>query len=462
MLKLKAAMRICFLSTINKTFLAVLLIATLFVIFFYLAAHESPDEIVISRKFNFVAAPPVPFFKRFEAARHLNCEKLFENQDNSTYKQEKVKVDLDALEFDMSCSAIMKRNFFPHIPLSPDEASFPLAFAKVVYKDYLYLEADLASFYAPQNAYCFSIDSKADWKFKSRIHTLSKCFSNVIYTSNQFDVDSGGHNMDASHLVCMKALRSYRPWKYVALLQNYDSAIKTNAEMVQIYRWLGGANDVELNPPFMERIDQSLDWTFKGLNLFKNSTKNTDQKIAFAKGYNECSLSRAAVDYIFDELNVDKLVFQLNSGSFGIDEILIPTLQTDDAIGLPGGITRRCLDEKVTNSHFTRKSIWGPSKNCPSDSWRHGICIFGTEMLAEMENWPELFGNKFIPEMDYGAFECMRERLYNRTYAVDRMLPEDTLNELVYKTHIIVRYNRERRRLKFDKKKFSCNYQHVG
>uniref|UniRef100_A0A7E4VFR6 INCENP_ARK-bind domain-containing protein n=1 Tax=Panagrellus redivivus TaxID=6233 RepID=A0A7E4VFR6_PANRE len=53
--------------------------------------------------------------------------------------------------------------------------------------------------------------------------------------------------------------------------------------------------------------------------------------------------------------------------------------------------------------------------------------------------------------MDYGAFECMRERLFNRSYAVDRRLPEDTLNDSVYKTHLTVRYNQERRMSKFDK-----------
>uniref|UniRef100_A0A7E4W0X2 Uncharacterized protein n=1 Tax=Panagrellus redivivus TaxID=6233 RepID=A0A7E4W0X2_PANRE len=462
----KATTRICFLPAISKTRFAGLLLVTLFVVFFYLAAHESPGEIVVSGKFNFVATPPKPFFKRFEAAEHLNCEMFFEKQDNSTHQEIKVEVDLDKLEFDMNCSAIMKQNFFSRTPLSPAEASFPLAFTKVVYMDYLFLEADLASIYAPQNSYCFSIDLSADWKFKSRIHALSECFPNIMYATSEFDVDSAGHNMHASQLPCLEALRSFGPWKYVALLQNHDAALKTNAEMVQIYRWLDGANDVQLRPPFMERLNQNLDWTFKGLNLFKNSTKNTDQKIALATGYNECSLSRAAVEYIFDELNVDKLVYQLNIGGYGIDEFLFPTLQSDDAIGLPGGITRRCIDENVIHFffYFTRRSIWShlPPCDCASRLWRHGICAFGTEMLAELENWPVLFGNKFIPSMDYGAFECMRERLFNRSYAVNRRLPEDTLNDSVYKTHLTVRYNQERRMSNFDKNKFSCNYQHTG
>jgi hypothetical protein len=65
--------------------------------------------------------------------------------------------------------------------------------------------------------------------------------------------------------------------------QNHDIQAKTNAEMVRIFQWLDGANDIEVVDPFdqttkgaRERIVfylANFDWTFKALKLFKNGLK---------------------------------------------------------------------------------------------------------------------------------------------------------------------------------------------
>lgn len=47
--------------------------------------------------------------------------------------------------------------------------------------------------------------------------------------------------------------------------------IKTTQELVQILKWLNGANDVEIYPVPLDRgVDFNADWSFAGLNLFKN------------------------------------------------------------------------------------------------------------------------------------------------------------------------------------------------
>uniref|UniRef100_A0A7E4URS3 Aamy domain-containing protein n=1 Tax=Panagrellus redivivus TaxID=6233 RepID=A0A7E4URS3_PANRE len=147
---------------------------------------------------------------------------------------------------------------------------FPLAFARNVYKDYLFIEAELATIYAPQNSYCYSIDSDADERFKSRMHALSNCFDNVFIAPKEFSLNSDGHDMDMAHLACLEILRKDKSWKYVALLQNHDTVIKTNAELVQIYTWFNGSNDVGTCQMTPNLYDTTLDWSFRGSKLFKN------------------------------------------------------------------------------------------------------------------------------------------------------------------------------------------------
>jgi hypothetical protein len=57
--------------------------------------------------------------------------------------------------------------------------------------------------------------------------------------------------------------------------QNHDIQAKTNAEMVRIFKWLDGANDIEFGENYTakERLDfylENFNWTFTSLKLFKN------------------------------------------------------------------------------------------------------------------------------------------------------------------------------------------------
>lgn len=56
--------------------------------------------------------------------------------------------------------------------------------------------------------------------------------------------------------------------------QNHDIQAKTNAELVRIFKWLDGANDIEISnaKSTFERISyyNEFDWSFEHLSLFKN------------------------------------------------------------------------------------------------------------------------------------------------------------------------------------------------
>uniref|UniRef100_A0A914Z4R3 Receptor ligand binding region domain-containing protein n=1 Tax=Panagrolaimus superbus TaxID=310955 RepID=A0A914Z4R3_9BILA len=146
---------------------------------------------------------------------------------------------------------------------------FPIAFIKNVYTDYYIMEQELATTYAPQNFYCFSIDSKASDIFRKQIHALSSCFPNVFYAKREFPLDSAGHYNSYAQFECLKILIKYH-WKYVILLLSHDIAIKTNAEIVQILTWFDGTNDMMIIPVNPERVNLNYTWTFEELRIFKN------------------------------------------------------------------------------------------------------------------------------------------------------------------------------------------------
>lgn len=55
-----------------------------------------------------------------------------------------------------------------------------------------------------------------------------------------------------------------------ATFKNHDTSLRTNIEMVRVLKWLNGSNDVEITSIPGGRIDETLDWSFNALRLFKN------------------------------------------------------------------------------------------------------------------------------------------------------------------------------------------------
>ncbi|KAK6042886.1 hypothetical protein COOONC_19610 [Cooperia oncophora] len=86
--------------------------------------------------------------------------------------------------------------------------------------------------------------------------------------------------------------------------------------MVEIYKLLGGANDVELTPCPKERWDHSKKWDARSLKLFVNessaSPTQLNASLRFAKGATQASLSRAAVEWLVTTVNLTTLITQIN------------------------------------------------------------------------------------------------------------------------------------------------------
>uniref|UniRef100_A0A1I8BGF2 Uncharacterized protein n=1 Tax=Meloidogyne hapla TaxID=6305 RepID=A0A1I8BGF2_MELHA len=227
----------------------------------------------------------------------------------------------------MNCSDIVGRNYFLNKSQSEEENKFPIAFARIINQDYRFLEAELATNYRPQNWYCFAVDSKSSETFYQNILSLSNCFSNIIVPKERFTVDNAGHGIGKALLSCFKELiKKERKWEYLVTLQNHDIQIKTNEEIVQIFKWLDGACDA----------DYYLDSKLQKLNL--------------ASGNIQASLARPFVDFIVNKLDLNKMLDQLDNW----EAFFIQKLLTFDQLQAPNSFTHKCIDQKINLPYVTR------------------------------------------------------------------------------------------------------------
>ncbi|KAI1726057.1 core-2/I-Branching enzyme domain-containing protein [Ditylenchus destructor] len=412
-----------------------------------------------------------PPFKRGPELHDLDCSRIVGNDQEYIRLKAKKRisyVDQPALETD--CESIKARNYFPTEATSEEERDFGIAFSKTVFKDYLFVESELAASYAPQNWYCFAIDAKSNKLFKQRVNNLASCFPNVFVLDKELSMDSGGHNQSTAHYECMKILATRdRQWKYLITAQNHDMQIKTNQELVQIFKWMQGANDVEICYLPKGRVNFTLGWTFQELQLFRNHSLNLQrdrkghpERIRFAKGYLESSLSREFVDFIVRDLDLTRFIGQLDQKEKRyIDEIFLQSLVSTDALRPPGGFTHRCLDKGIHTPYVTRFNIWfANNTRCGSKHSRHSLCIFGIEDIAlNFVSSYSLLANKMSPKFDYGAVGCWHEEMHNRTYFRRNI---DHLRPRVYRSLPQVRYHVEKmRRGEVSMRQFDCRYPYA-
>ncbi|TMS33341.1 hypothetical protein L596_001099 [Steinernema carpocapsae] len=368
-----------------------------------------------------------PNFKKHSSVASIDCAPFFVKSQKTS---ERITLDPQE-ELAMDCVSILNRHHFPNEPLSQEEAQFPIAQARLVFKisgsmrgqfrnDYFVVEQMLALQYSPQNTYCFSLDKKANGSFKSSVRKLASCFKNVYVPERELDLDSFGHNMNTAHWDCVKEMR-HNSWEYVYLLQNHDIPLRTNLETVKILKIFNGSNDVEFGPlsrQQMFRFDTASVFTFEGLKLFKNESLNTKQILKVARGSVQAAFSRKAINFMLEEMNIDNLFVALDRGTKMVDEAFAATLQTSPSIALPGGCSRECIDRHDKHTpHMGRKVVWQDEhfqESCKSGQVRHGLCVFGIEDLPSIVKYPETYINKMTPDFDYLVFSCIAEKVFQR------------------------------------------------
>ncbi|CAJ0606261.1 unnamed protein product [Cylicocyclus nassatus] len=344
----------------------------------------------------------VPVFPHKPETQHVECGRVLRG-DQAYIKD--IALKRPALKknrwLNMTCTEIKSR-VLPPKPLK--KLDFGVAYARVVYESYEFIEDEIRSSFHPQNIFCFSVDAKSDDDFYYKIIALSICLPNVLLSPVRRSVNRRGNNMNQAHYDCLQLLSEHKSWGYVLLLQNYDMMIKTVYETVSILKEFGGANDICVRPCERKRWNHSAKWDVRSLKLFRNESQATKAQLTtnltMVRGFVQCSLSRAAVDWAVKIVDLTPLINQLNINEYAIDETLWSVLQMNDDLQMPGSFTAKCLNNETYVPCITR----------------HNICIFGIENLQRLSTIRGLMANKPYPSFDYAIVDCTHELLFNRTF----------------------------------------------
>lgn len=150
------------------------------------------------------------------------------------------------LNWTQDCYRFKRLRGYIEVPLSEEEAEFPLAFSLAVYRDVEQLERLLRSIYHPQNLYCIHVDTKSPLLFHQTVFSIARCFDNVWVSTHLSKVKWGDISVILPEINCMRDLIKYfrGKYKYFINLTGQEFPLRTNLELVRIAKIFNGSNDV--------------------------------------------------------------------------------------------------------------------------------------------------------------------------------------------------------------------------
>lgn len=145
---------------------------------------------------------------------------------------------------------LSEKKYFLTIPYRSEETNFPIAYSILVYKSASQFERLLRTIYRPWNYYCVHIDLKSTENFVGAVGQLVNCLNslhqNIVNTDNRVDVQWGEMTVLSADLNCMRELHEkFSDWKYLINLTGQEFPLKTNWELVTIFKAFKGANNVD-------------------------------------------------------------------------------------------------------------------------------------------------------------------------------------------------------------------------
>lgn len=204
----------------------------------------------------------------FQRARYdVDCKKIISMDSN---EQAKAKSLVDKLReenklktlddtnfiFDKSKCDVFKRARGGTYLLknSTSNDTIRLAFSILVYEQVEQLERLLHAVYRPQNYYCIHVDKKSSPALHQAVKSITDCFDNMFIASKLETVVYAGYSRLQADINCMEDLNKLPGWSYFMNLASTEFPLRTQHEINTILRMYNGANDVEPNAAFPERV----------------------------------------------------------------------------------------------------------------------------------------------------------------------------------------------------------------
>nr|XP_039271851.1 beta-1,3-galactosyl-O-glycosyl-glycoprotein beta-1,6-N-acetylglucosaminyltransferase-like [Styela clava] len=348
-------------------------------------------------------------------------------KSSNTQKERLILPDKDIVNWTANCNTFVLSRKYITSSLSQEEAEYPIAYIISIYTDLQSFEHLLQAIYRPQNIYCIHVDQKSLAKFQTGVMKIIRCFENVFLASKMVKVWYTHWTIVQSSLNCMEDLvdrKLNHPWKYVINTCGQDYPTKTNLEIVHALKNLNGSNSVEsVTLEQGKGKSKRFEYSYIHPKQFEHTHDNAistrikkqppPDDIEIFTGSNYYIYKREAVEFIVHDKNIRQF-FEWSKDTKIPDEQVWATLQRMYPI-FPGSSPKE-LGKKRING-IARTVLWrGPnnSHTCRGQYIR-SVCVFGFADLKWVVSRPNLFANKFRPNVDIFAMNCLAEWLRNRT-----------------------------------------------
>ncbi|CAD6184345.1 unnamed protein product [Caenorhabditis auriculariae] len=237
-------------------------------------------------------------------------------------------VEQAIIQAEDKCEAFQKIFRFFDSPLSEEEAEFPIAYGLLVHSDVIQVMLLLSAIYQPQNQFCIGVDKNSEESFYMKMKQLAECYPN-IHVFRALPIKWCSYEILTSVFSCVEYLAKIEaPWEYYQYLSGVDAPLKTNLEMVRIFKALNGTFNAEILPFEWYRLMWKRPWD-SPLELYKTSLSAT--------------FSRASATFMISSPVVKKQM-EFLKGTLCADESLWATVAGNPKeLNMPGGFDAREL-----------------------------------------------------------------------------------------------------------------------
>ncbi|CAB05620.2 GLYcosylation related [Caenorhabditis elegans] len=324
------------------------------------------------------------------------------------------------------CHTVKSMFRFNEVPLSEEEARFPLSYGLLVYKELSQVLFMLSSIYQPQNEYCIAVGENSASTFLILLEELSDCFPNVHFMKRP-PITWGSYEIINSVYDCLKFLSHLKSnWKYFQYLSGVDIPLKTNLEMVRILKSLNGTANVEIKVYENRRL-LGQNETESPLPLFKSSLSSL--------------IPRKAANYLASS-SIPQQLLEFLRNTWVADEGFWGTLFGNKGLfDVPGSLNfeewiyfkenARANLTKPTDGWFyyiSRHQIWFES-GC-HNHMKDGSCVFGIGDVSNLLQAKALVAHKLYLTSEPEAYFCLLKEHRRRTLNPDSTFDASKYSEL--------------------------------
>ncbi|RNA37404.1 beta-1-3-galactosyl-O-glycosyl-glyco beta-1-6-N-acetylglucosaminyltransferase-like [Brachionus plicatilis] len=239
---------------------------------------------------------------------------------------------------------------------------FPIAFSILVHSNAEQVERLIRSIYQPQNIYCIHIDTKSNQAFHDAIQSIADCFDNIFITTKTENILYGGFSRLQADINCLKDLlmldklikfnknlknKRFVDWKYAFNLVGTEFLLRTNEELVKIFKMYNGSNEITIlktNRELHRRI--KVEWVedfqkFRLINTGRNKSA-APHGYVITYGFSTYVISKNFAKYVIFDRRAQDLLEWVRT-TWAPDEIYWSTLQYNTQIYAEHGFLAKTL-----------------------------------------------------------------------------------------------------------------------